>query len=285
MPTIALAFKKNTRIANPMDHKVEAPELQKNSNLVISRRKSWTRYLTEFILLFLAVFLGFLADNYRERISEEQQANELARSFYDELLGDSVVMHYVLNRRFQKDTALAKFKNYVLDSNLKEPSKAYVLGFYGGIMINARFSPKDVILEQLKNSGALRYFRNEEIQQLIGTLSVAISNVRTGNAFELDFTHDQLIPFIIHYNDQRFFDELTQNGSISLVEGLELYDEGTMNRLYHISNLSDFNRESVSNMLGIYRYAHMGTTRGFYASYINSNKSLLSALRREYKIK
>jgi hypothetical protein len=267
-----------------MSDQQENPEIPRQSEPVLSRAKPWTRYLIEFILLFLAVFLGFLAENYRERISEEQQAKELAQSFYNELLADSMVVHTIMIRRYQKDTALVKFKNYVLDSSLQKPSKAYALGFYRAIMINSRFSPKDVILEQLKNSGALRYFRSKEIQQLIGTLSVAIANVRIGNDFELDFTHGQLIPFIIHHNDQRFFDKLTQNGSISISEGLKLYDAGNMNTLYHISNLSEFNRESVSNMLGIYRHAHIGTTTGFYVSYIDANKKLLAALRREYQI-
>jgi hypothetical protein len=267
-----------------MNVQEENPEISEKRDHVLSEAKPWTRYLVEFILLFLAVSLGFMADNYRERISEEQQAKELAQSFYDELLADSVVVHTILIRRYQKDTALVKFKNYVLDSSLQKPSKRYVMGFYGGIMINARFSPKDVILEQLKNSGALRYFRSKEIQHLVGVLSVAISNVRTGNDFELQFTHDQLMPFIIRHNDQRFFDELTQNGSVTLLEGLKNYDADKMNTSYHVSNLSEFNRESVSNFLGMYRHAHSGTTGGFYVSYIDANKKLLAALRREYQI-
>lgn len=268
-----------------MSDQHENQETPRRIKSVLSLTKPWTRYLTEFILLFLAVFFGFLADNYREKLSEEQQAKELALNLYDELLEDSIIVHASMIRRYEKDSALARFKNYVLDSSLQKPSKGYVLGFYGGLMINSRFYPRDVILEQLKNSGALRYFRSNEIQYLIGTLSVAISNVRIGNNFELEFNQAQLIPFIIHHNDQRFFDELTQNGSISIRQGLILYNVGKMKSLYHIGNLSDFNRVSISNMLGMHRHAHIGTTSGFYGSYIDVNKKLLAALRKEYKIK
>ncbi len=268
-----------------MSDQQEYQEIPQKSDPILSKTKTWTRYLTEFILLFLAVFLGFLAENYREKISEEQQAKELALNLYDELLSDSIIIHTSINRRQEKDSALTRFKNYVLDSNLQRPSKEYILNFYKGLMINSRFYPKDVVLEQLKNSGSLRYFQSKEIQQLIGVLSVAIYNIRVGNDFELEFNHTQLIPFIIHHNDQRFFDELTQNGLISISQGLNLYSEGKVNTLYHIGNLSEFNRETASNMLGMHRHAHNGTTNSFYSSYIDVNKRLLAALRKEYKIK
>ncbi|MFN9862267.1 MAG: hypothetical protein ACK55U_02550 [Bacteroidota bacterium] len=39
-----------------------------------SNFKNWRKYTFEFLLLFLAVFLGFVADNIREEYSERQQA-------------------------------------------------------------------------------------------------------------------------------------------------------------------------------------------------------------------
>jgi hypothetical protein len=35
-------------------------------------RKKWTHYFWEFLMLFLAVFAGFLAENQREHIVEHQ---------------------------------------------------------------------------------------------------------------------------------------------------------------------------------------------------------------------
>jgi len=35
-------------------------------------RKKWTHYLWEFLMLFLAVFAGFLAEDQREHIVEHQ---------------------------------------------------------------------------------------------------------------------------------------------------------------------------------------------------------------------
>ena len=40
-------------------------------------RKKWTHYFWEFIMLFLAVFCGFLAENQREHIIEHSGKNNM----------------------------------------------------------------------------------------------------------------------------------------------------------------------------------------------------------------
>ena len=40
-------------------------------------RKKWTHYFWEFIMLFLAVFCGFLAENQREHYIEQQRESSL----------------------------------------------------------------------------------------------------------------------------------------------------------------------------------------------------------------
>ena len=46
-------------------------------------------YFFEFLMLFLAVFCGFLTENLREHRIEKDRALELAKSFYQELKSDS----------------------------------------------------------------------------------------------------------------------------------------------------------------------------------------------------
>src|SRR6476660_9865704 len=42
--------------------------------------KKWTHYLFEFLMLFLAVFLGFIAENQREHSVEKNRAHQFLRS-------------------------------------------------------------------------------------------------------------------------------------------------------------------------------------------------------------
>ena len=43
-------------------------------------RKKWTHYFWEFLMLFLAVFCGFLAQNQREHMIEGQREKKYAKS-------------------------------------------------------------------------------------------------------------------------------------------------------------------------------------------------------------
>src|SRR5258708_33935340 len=43
-------------------------------------RKKWNHYLWEFLMLFLAVFAGFLAENQREHIIEKNRAHKFLQS-------------------------------------------------------------------------------------------------------------------------------------------------------------------------------------------------------------
>ena len=44
-------------------------------------RKKWTHYFWEFLMLFLAVFCGFLAENFREHQIEDKRTIRYAKQF------------------------------------------------------------------------------------------------------------------------------------------------------------------------------------------------------------
>ena len=53
-------------------------------------RKKWTHHFWEFLMLFLAVFCGFLAEYKLEHVIEHQREKEYADALYEEFLADSV---------------------------------------------------------------------------------------------------------------------------------------------------------------------------------------------------
>ena len=56
-----------------------------------TERKKWTHYFWEFLMLFLAVFCGFLAENQREHIVEHKREKEYIRSMLEDLKHDTAV--------------------------------------------------------------------------------------------------------------------------------------------------------------------------------------------------
>jgi hypothetical protein len=134
-------------------------------------------------MLFLAVFCLFLSENFREHYVEPQRAKQLAKNLYKEIFADSIALVEKIAIRIIKEKECAFFIEYVKDSSLINLSPRFYPAFTWAFIQSAQllFEPNDGILNQLRNSGELRYFKSSELQASIGRLSVAVANVRTRN--------------------------------------------------------------------------------------------------------
>src|SRR4030095_6080940 len=54
-----------------------------------TERKKWTHYFWEFLMLFLAVTLGFFVENQREHYIEHLRAKQYASFLYSDLIKDT----------------------------------------------------------------------------------------------------------------------------------------------------------------------------------------------------
>src|SRR5580693_3599137 len=137
------------------------------------KKNRFKEYFLEFLMIFLAVTMGFFAETFREIISENKQANELAKSLYQEVYADSMMAQKIIRTRLKKEESLVYFRNAVKDSNLASPPKQFYSAFAWGFFISTaiEFEPNDGVLNQLRNSGTLRYFRKMDLQIKIGELS------------------------------------------------------------------------------------------------------------------
>src|SRR5690242_4288294 len=123
-----------------------------------TERKKFTHYLWEFLMLFLAVFCGFLAENIREHMVEQRRAKDLARNLYKEVLSDSIAVQQKINIRKVKEEKCVYFINYAKDSDLTKLSSEFYPAYTWAFIQVAQllFEPNDGILNQLRNSGELR---------------------------------------------------------------------------------------------------------------------------------
>jgi len=251
-------------------------------------RKKWTHYFWEFLMLFLAVFSGFLAENQREHMVEHQREKEYANALYEELLADSVSFYNKLNARLEKEKDCDYLYAYIKDSSLTDLSKAfypaYTTVFY---LINSyAFEPKDGVLDQLKSSGSLRYFKNTTLQKLFGDLSVCINNVRYRNEQEYQFFANPIKPFMLKHYDFKWPDELRKKDQNAYYLNLiREYRKGGSVIKANILNLASFDRGEATNMIMFYK-TMMASSRSLQMNdYINTNAKLLQELRKNYNLK
>ena len=132
-----------------------------------TERKKWTHYLWEFLMLFLAVFCGFLAENQREHYIEHQREKQYMQSLLEDLQTDTVTINRVHGRAL---TQLI-FLDSLIELGDRLPikgeniSKLYFLQGKTTRFLNIRF--EDGTSSQLKNAGGMRLIRKEEVAKAI----------------------------------------------------------------------------------------------------------------------
>ena len=119
----------------------------------------WKHYFFEFFMLFLAVFCGFLAENWREHIVEQEREKQYMESLVADLKSDQEVL--------SKHIADVKAGTLMMDSLitiLSNPSQ--VVDNTGRLYYLARLAPRlkplstnSRTFEQLKNSGNFRIIK------------------------------------------------------------------------------------------------------------------------------
>jgi hypothetical protein len=121
-------------------------------------KKKWKEYFLEFLMIFLAVTLGFIAENIRESISEHERAKVFAASMLKDLEADTAQLRpyrtYFDYAASNVDTLMQMLSSH----DLKDipTGKLYWYGLWGGA--HRFFIPNDATFQQMKSSGSLRYF-------------------------------------------------------------------------------------------------------------------------------
>jgi len=131
-----------------------------------TRKRKWGKYLLEFLMLFLAVFLGFLAENIREDKVESESEKVYMYSMLEDLKSDttqlSIFRHLRIKRVEIVDSLVFLLSSADYSANLND------IYFFGrSVSLNIDFFPNDRTILQLKNSGGLRLVHNTVVSNSI----------------------------------------------------------------------------------------------------------------------
>lgn len=147
----------------------------------VHHKKKWKDYLFEFVMLFLAVTLGFLVENKREHYIEHKRAVKFSKQLLADLRLDSGLFerrNYDIEQKqkgYDKLQSVLTQKNAATDREILEillPT-TYVFDL----------PATNTTYNQMKSSGSLRYIDNQE-------LTAALQNY-----------YDVLLPRCIRFTD------------------------------------------------------------------------------------
>jgi hypothetical protein len=244
-------------------------------------RKKFTHYLWEFLMLFLAVFCGFLAEYQLEHKIEKDRAKEFAEALYSDIASDTVYLEKIID-----DTKeIVAFQDTLSDMLYKmgtENKKIHSARLYHFASLSrggSIFSVKTSTLNQLKNSGSLRLFKNTDLTKLFADYDQAVSTeyLRLEDESRRRDDLDKAIWQIFEYSSIEKIEYLLTRYPLSRDSILNLEFPLISNDRRSISDLS----YALANR----RYNLVRRVEKFYSEPLEAGKKLIVALKKEYHLK
>ncbi|MBS1619998.1 MAG: hypothetical protein JST10_04875 [Bacteroidetes bacterium] len=128
--------------------------------------KRFKHYLFEFFMLFLAVFCGFLAENFREHQVEHQREKQYIITLLEDLKTDVPLLDSTIYYWSEVNNSVDSVTDAIVSTlNKTDFPKAYrhineALNYWS-------FTYNDRTISQLKSAGAFRLIRNKKVAEKI----------------------------------------------------------------------------------------------------------------------
>jgi hypothetical protein len=202
-------------------------------------KKSWKSYIWEFLMLFFAVFCGFLAEWKLEHVIENQREREYIHSIVEDVNEDinqtTKLIGFLKVESERLDSLMVELASPQINQNSNKAFRLWnqTLGF-------ADFIHNDRTIQQLKSTGALRTIRIKIVSDSIMKYDQMVRMIYVSQDVMNNFVSDQTTFY------QMFdFINLKNNANASPIpltaKGKNLLNEAYANRLFwkrHIIGLT-----------------------------------------------
>jgi hypothetical protein len=152
-------------------------------------KKSFKEYLLEGLMIFLAVTMGFIAENIREHIAEGEKEMQYMKSLVEDLGVDKTVLVKQLTmyeQRFVKYDSLTDILNEPI---IKERNNTYY--YLGRLATKDEVFPNNTrTFEQLKSTGAFRAIKNSKVVNSILEYYAIVPSIRQSEDIEMQETNE-----------------------------------------------------------------------------------------------
>src|SRR5665213_439300 len=148
--------------------------------------KKWKEYFLEFLMIFLAVTLGFFAESLREHLVNNEKEKNYMESMIKDLKKDTATANVAL--AFQGvlikkiDSALSIPVEKLNNINTQDTFYHHFVYFYSWVIIFTRY---DNTITQLKNAGGFSVIRKKAVIDSISDLNILYDEIMTNSNFYL----------------------------------------------------------------------------------------------------
>ncbi|MEO6819263.1 MAG: hypothetical protein ABI266_05500 [Ginsengibacter sp.] len=177
-------------------------------------RKSFREYFSEFLMIFLAVTMGFIAENIRESLSNHSEEKEYVISLKKDLISDTSALNdfvpFLVQRISQTDTLIKLLK---MRNATTRGSDLYYLARVSTKMRN--FIPNVTTLTELDHSGNYRLITKNALMRGIVKFQKITDSYKSISA--LDQQEAQMsYPFLANLFDAEVFNTMEGRSHFSI---------------------------------------------------------------------
>jgi len=149
--------------------------------------KKWKEYFLEFLMIFLAVTLGFFAENIREHYSEEKNTREYLETFQQELNRNKNILNGEKKMLQEHEPTLDSLATIFDEGKENEDlKKTYSFLNYSVAVFTPRIETS--AYQQMVNSGGLKNINNVALKD---TLALYIDQIESYKAYN-QYINNQL---------------------------------------------------------------------------------------------
>ena len=125
-----------------------------------SPKKKWYVYLIDFIMLFVAVTLGFLAENLRDQQTDKNREISYLKNVHEDLLVDINRFEFVMSAN---NWRLLMLDSLHMEINKVSPDLPSLYYYIRNLAVRTTFESSHLGLDQIKASGGFRLIQNAKI--------------------------------------------------------------------------------------------------------------------------
>src|SRR5258705_7460760 len=135
-----------------------------------AEKKNFKEYFLEFLMIFLAVTMGFFAESYREHLSDRTKEKEYIKSMVEDLETDSAFLELSINKLIPYHLTWLDSTMHLLSMpGLKDKDRLVYQAFMIGTGWSYNFHPTERTLSQLHSEG-YHLIRNKNTANSISQL-------------------------------------------------------------------------------------------------------------------
>lgn len=175
--------------------------------------KPWKEYLLEGFMIFVAVTLGYGAENVREHYVETKKALISAKNLYVDVTYDSIGYASTKVNRNKQDSCFEIINTYYNNNALDKEIPA-VYAAHGYIALRMLHQMNTLALDEVKNSGTLKFLESNELKAAIQRYASLGSGLKLREQREFGYIDRMVDPISIKNFEFNFYRAAPDNFKI-----------------------------------------------------------------------